>query len=130
VDSHLKENFPYRDLTYKIIGAAQEVHKELGPGFLESVYQNALVLEFTQQHIPFQQESEIDIFYKGVKLDKKFFADFICYDKIIVELKALNKLSGDHQAQVLNYLKAANFKLGLLLNFGESSLKVKRLIST
>jgi len=126
----LKENFPYRDLTYKIIGAAQEVHKELGPGFLESVYQNALVLEFTQQHIPFQQESEIDIFYKGVKLDKKFFADFICYDKIIVELKALNKLSGDHQAQVLNYLKAANFKLGLLLNFGESSLKVKRLIST
>ena len=118
----------YVNESYKIIGAAQEVHKELGPGFLEAVYQEALALELTSRSIPFKMEQDLDIMYKNTKLNKKYYADFICFDKIIVELKALRELTSDHKAQVLNYLKASDFKLGLLINFGEASLKVKRLV--
>lgn len=105
-----------------------EVHRELGPGFLEPVYQEALELEFERQGIPFEREKELKISYKGHILKKKYAADFICNDKIIVELKALSALSGGHEAQVLNYLKATGFKLGILINFGEESLKYKRLV--
>ena len=105
-----------------------EVHRELGPGFLEPVYQEALELEFERQGIPFEREKELKISYKGHILKKKYVADFICNDKIIVELKALSALSGEHVAQVLNYLKATGFKLGMLINFGEASLKFKRLV--
>lgn len=105
-----------------------EVHKELGPGFLEPVYQEALSWEFMLQKIPHKKEQFLTITYKGIELDKKYIADFVCYDKIIVELKALNKLTTEHEAQVLNYLKATGFKLGILVNFGSKSLEYKRLI--
>ena len=118
----------YEDESFKIIGACMEVHKELGSGFLEGVYQEALAVEFKKQNIPFEREKEINISYKGINLNKKYISDFICNDKILLKLKALRKLTLEHESQVLNYLKATGFKLGLLINFGESSLKVKRLI--
>ncbi len=118
----------YKEESYKIIGAAMEAHKELGPGFLESVYQEAFELELKKQKIPYEREVLLKIYYKGSKLKKRFSADFVCYDKIVVELKALGELSTDHEAQVLNYLKTTGLKLGLLLNFGTKSLQHKRLV--
>jgi GxxExxY protein len=118
----------YKEESYQIIGAAMEVHKELGAGFVEPVYQEVLELEFQRQQIPYVREQSLNIFYKEKKLRKHYFADFVCYNQIIVELKALSELSGDHQAQVLNYLKASQLKLGLLLNFGSRSLQYKRLV--
>ncbi|MBN1639312.1 MAG: GxxExxY protein [Ignavibacteriales bacterium] len=116
--------------TYKIIGACIEVHKELGCGFLEPVYQEALELEFVEQGLPFEREKLLEISYKGKTLTKEYKADFICFDKIIVELKALSKLTSDHEAQLLNYLKATGFELGLLINFGTQKLEHKRMILT
>jgi len=113
---------------YKIIGAAMEVHKELGPGFLEAVYQEALEIELQKQKIPYEREKLMNVFYKGIKLKKKYSADFVCYDKIIVEAKALSSLSSDHEAQILNYLKTTSLKLGLLINFGAKSLQHKRMV--
>ena len=118
----------YKEESYKIIGAAMEVHKELGAGFLESVYQEAFELELQKQNIPYEREALLNIYYKGTKLKKRFSADFVCYDKIVVELKALGDLSTDHEAQVLNYLQTSGFKLGLLMNFGSKSFEYKRLI--
>ncbi len=118
----------YQEESYKIIGAAMEVHKELGAGFLESVYQEAFELELQKQKIPYEREALLNIYYKGSKLKKRFSADFVCYNKIVVELKALGELSTDHEAQVLNYLKTSGNKLGLLLNFGSRSLQYKRLV--
>jgi GxxExxY protein len=118
----------YKDEAYQIIGAAMDVHKELGQGFLEGVYQDALEKEFNLQKIPYKREVSIVISYKNEPLPKKYIADFICYDKIIVELKALSELNSDHQAQVLNYLKASKLKLGILINFGIKSLEYKRII--
>ena len=105
-----------------------EVHRELGPGFLEAVYQEALAIEFKRKGIPFKQEVKLEITYKGQTLSKYYEADFVCYNKIILETKAINELTGGHESQVLNYLKATNFKLGLLVNFGADSLEYKRLI--
>ena len=118
----------YKEECYKIIGACMEVHKELGPGFLEPVYQEALSLEFYVQGIHFEKEKDIRIVYKGKTLDKWYKADFLCFDKIIVELKAISELSNDHIAQLLNYLKATKLRVGLLVNFGSPSLVYKRLI--
>ncbi len=118
----------YREECYKIIGACMNVHKELGPGFLEAVYQESLTLEFIVQGIPFEKEKEIHIYYKDKLLDKCYKADFLCFDKIIVELKALSELSNDHISQLLNYLKATKLRVGLLVNFGSPSLTYKRLI--
>ena len=118
----------YKEECYKIIGACMEVHKELGPGFLEPVYQEALSLEFYIQGIQFEKEKDIRIVYKGKTLDKWYKADFLCFDKIIVELKALSELSNDHISQLLNYLKATKLRVGLLVNFGSPSLVYKRLI--
>lgn len=118
----------YKDESYKIINACMEVHKELGPGFLEPVYQEALGLEFDKQNIPFDKEKELTIKYKNVILSKKYYADFVCFNKIIIELKALSALTNDHKAQILNYLKATGLNLGILVNFGETSLKYKRLV--
>ena len=118
----------YKDEAYQIIGAAMAVHKELGPGFLEAVYQEALALEFQSISLPFEREKSINISYKGRMLTKSYFADFICFDKIIVELKALSGLTPDHKAQVINYLKATGLKLGLLINFGASSLQYERIV--
>ena len=118
----------YKEESFKIIGACMEVHKELGCGFLEAVYQEALELEFVRSGIPFQREKVLKISYKGTELQKEYIADFICYDKIIVETKAVDALSPLHEAQVINYLKATGLKLGLLVNFGEESLQFERLI--
>ncbi len=104
------------------------MNRELGPGFLEAVYQEALAIEFGKQHIPFEQEKVLSIVYKDIELEKKYIADFICYDKIIVELKALSQLTSEHESQILNYLKATGYKLGILVNFGEKSLKYKRMV--
>ena len=114
--------------TYKIIGCAMEVHKELGCGFLEAVYQEALGREFLNQGIPFESQSVIEIFYKGQALDKKYQPDFVCYDQVIVEIKAISNLSGIEEAQLINYLKATGLKVGLLINFGSKSLEYKRLV--
>lgn len=118
----------YKEESYKIIGTCFEVHKYLGNGFLEAVYQEALAIEFQAQNIPYQREKILSIQYKNKILDKKYVADFVCFEKIILELKALSQLASEHESQVLNYLKSTGFKLGLLVNFGESSLTYKRLI--
>ena len=107
-----------KDEVYAIAGAAIEVHRELGPGFLESVYQEAMKLELSARSVPFEAEKPISIEYKGQRLSQNYFADFVCFEQIIVELKALSRLSGSEQAQVLNYLKATGFKVGVLINFG------------
>jgi GxxExxY protein len=104
------------------------VHNELGCGFLEPVYQEALLLEFTEQGIPFQKEKVLDIYYKQYKLDKKYVADFMCFGEVILELKAIDALQPIHIAQVLNYLKATGKKIGLLVNFGTTKLQYKRVI--
>ena len=113
--------------TGKIINACMEVHNELGSGFLEPVYQEALEKEFKLQNILYEREKLLPITYKGVKLEKEYYADFICYDKIIVELKAVSIIVKAHKAQLINYLKAANKEIGLLINFGTNSLKWERI---
>jgi GxxExxY protein len=114
--------------TYKIIGAALEVHKELGCGFLEAVYQEALGREFADQGIPFKSQSVIQIAYKGKPLNKTYQPDFVCFDEVIVEIKAISGLSGVEEAQLINYLKATGLKVGLLINFGSKSLEHKRFV--
>jgi len=114
--------------TYKIIGAAMEVHRELGCGFLEAVYQEALGREFGDQAIPFKSQPVIQIAYKGKPLDKTYQPDFVCYEEVIVEIKALSALSGNDEAQLINYLKATGLKVGLLINFGSKSLQHKRMV--
>ena len=113
--------------THAIIGAAMEVHTELGAGFLESVYQEVLAHEFLLRGIPFATEVELPIFYKGERIATSFRADFICFGDVVVELKALKTLSGVEESQLLNYLKATGIERGLLLNFGSPRLEVKRM---
>lgn len=116
------------DRTYQIIGAALEVHKHLGGGFLEVVYGDALEIEFQERGIPYQREKELQIYYKDRVLPHYYKADFICFDSIVVELKAVENLTVESQAQVLNYLAATGCKVGLLLNFGRRSLEKKRFV--
>ena len=120
--------YPFKEECYRIIGACMNVHNELGCGFLEPVYQEALSLEFTEQKIPFQKEKVLDVYYKKYLLDKKYVADFVGYGEIILELKAIDALHPVHLAQVLNYLKATNKRIGLLVNFGTTKLEYKRII--
>lgn len=112
--------------THAIIGAAMEVHRRLGCGFLEAVYQEALAIEFTENSAPFLREVELPISYRGQRLRTEYRADFICFEAVIVEVKALARLSGAEEAQVLNYLRATGKEVGLLLNFGRASLEYKR----
>ena len=113
---------------YQIIGAAMEVHKILGCGFLEAVYQEALELEFQIKKIPYEREKTLQIEYKGNILKKGYVADFVCFGKVIVELKALSNLCDDHYAQIINYLKATDNDVGVLINFGTISLQYKRVV--
>jgi len=117
----------YEKETYSIIGAAMEVHKILGCGFLEAIYQEALAIEFEKRKIPFIQEKKLEVEYKDHTLSKYYEADFVCYNKIIVETKAQKEISGIDEAQVINYLKATGFKIGLVINFGAERLESKRL---
>ena len=119
----------FKEEVYAIMGAAMDVHRELGSGFLESVYQEALELELSLREIPFESQKPIKIIYKTEPLKKVFIADLICYGKIIVELKAQDSLSGKEEAQVLNYLKATSIKVGVIINFGsQPKLEWKRLV--
>lgn len=119
----------YKEESYKIIGSCMKVHAKLGAGFLESVYQEALEKQFTKDGIPYEREKILKIQFDGETLKKTFKADFVCYEKIILELKAAIFIHRDNFLQTQNYLNATQFKLGLLVNFGESSLKYKRLIN-
>lgn len=115
--------------TYAIIVAAMEVHNQLGPGFLEAVYQDAMEIELKLRSIPVIREMGLPVMYKGNKLNCSYRADFICYGEIVVEIKALSRLTTVESAQVLNYLKAINYQRGLLLNFGSSRLEPERLVN-
>ena len=113
---------------YAIFGAAMEVHKILGCGFLEPVYQEALEIELRNRDIPFEAQKQLPIYYKDQQLEKTYVPDFISFGEIIIEIKALNRLSSTEESQLLNYIKAANFRLGLLINFGAESLQWKRMV--
>ncbi|MBU4305755.1 MAG: GxxExxY protein [Candidatus Omnitrophica bacterium] len=118
----------YHDLTEKVIGAAMEVHRILGNGFLEYVYQEALCYELKISKIPFELQKELDIWYKELLIPRKYTPDLIIEDKVILEIKATTGLTKNDEAQLLNYLKATKNRVGLLLNFGTESLEVKRRI--
>lgn len=119
----------YKEESYKVVGAAFKVYNALGHGFLEAVYQEALEIEFQRQGIPFEREKELKIQYDGVELKQTYKADFVCFGKIIVELKAVNVLVDAHRSQVYNYLHATGHKLGLLLNFGNTDeLEKERIV--
>lgn len=114
--------------THAIIGAAIEVHRQLGCGFLEAVYQEALALELTARTISYRREVELPVLYKGSRLSTHYRADFICFDAVIVEVKALARLSGVEEAQVINYLKVTGKEVGLIVNFGRESLEYRRFV--
>ena len=122
-------NYYMQDETYRLRGCLLEVHKNLGPGFLERVYQEALEQEFISSGVPYEREKQIQIRYKGKLLSQNYVADFLCYGKIIIELKAVSEITDIHKAQVINYLKAAGLDLALVVNFGELSLKVERIFN-
>ena len=118
----------FEEETYKIIGILFEVHKNLGKGFSEIVYKDALEFEFNAANIPFEREKEFSIEYKGIILPHKFYADFIVNEDIVLEVKAVKEFSGEHTAQVLNYMKLSESEIGLLVNFQNKSLQHKRLV--
>jgi GxxExxY protein len=118
----------YKDEFYKIIGFCMEVHKTLGRGFLEIVYKDALEFEFKKYSIPYEREKEYSITYKEIVLPHKYFADFVVYDKIILEIKAVNGIADEFIKQTLNYLSVSKNKLGIIANFGEDSLKFQRIV--
>jgi len=123
------EKLLYKEEAFAIIGAAMEVHSELGPGFLESVYEAAMIEECKLREIPIQEQVRMNVQYKGIPLSTNFIADIVAYGKIIVELKAIKKLSQIEDAQLLNYLKATGMRLGLLINFGSHGpLEWKRIV--
>jgi len=118
----------YSEESFKIIGLCMEVHTYLGHGFLEIVYKDALELEFKLANIPYMREKVYDVNYKGFILPHYFTADFVVFDKIILEVKSLKSLPQEHYSKTINYLKVSTLKLGLLINFGEVSLNYKRLV--
>jgi len=120
-------NLLHNELTREIIGAAMEVHTTLGSGFLESVYEEALAIEFDIRKVPYERQKGIDVVYKGL-VAKQFICDLLVGGKVLVEFKALKAISNVEEAQILNYMKATNIEVGLLINFGEQSLKYKRFI--
>ncbi|MFN3771901.1 GxxExxY protein [Cloacibacterium normanense] len=125
----MDEKIIFKEESYKIIGICMNIHSTLGNGFLEAVYCEVLEKEFIKNNIPYKREVKLDLFFNGEKLDKKYKADFICFDNIILEIKAVSFIHENFTKQTLNYLKATDKKLGLLINFGEKSLKYKRIIN-
>jgi GxxExxY protein len=125
---NLNDEFTFKQECYDIVGLCMLVHRELGCGFLEAVYQEALEIEFVKADIDHIRECQIEINYKGVLLDKKYYSDFLCHNEIIIELKTVKSLDDNHMAQIMNYMKATNKKIGLLVNFGSQSLEYKRVI--
>jgi GxxExxY protein len=115
--------------TYDLIGVALEVHKNLGCGFHETVYGDAFEEELKIRNIPYEREKELNVFYKDIRLSHHYFADFVCYGDIIVELKAIDRLTSVQESQVINYLKVTKFNVGLLFNFGYTSLEKKRIFN-
>ena len=118
----------YKEEAFKIIGICMEVHRELGLGFHEFIYQEALEIEFKLQGIPFVREQEYKVFYKGKQLSKTFKADFVVFDKIVLEIKAKSEIIEEHEIQTLNYLACSKLKLGIIANFGAKSFQQKRII--
>jgi len=125
-----KRQLIYKDEVYRIVGAAMNVSRELGCGFLEAVYQEALEMEFADCNMPFEPQKRINISYKNRMLKREYVADFLCYDKIIVEIKAIKSITGIEEAQLLNYLKATKLSLGLIINFGHPKMEWKRYANT
>ena len=125
----MEEKIIYKDESFKIIGICMNIHSIMGHGFLEAVYAEVLEKEFIKNNIPYQREVRLDLFFNGEKLDKKYKADFVCFGDIILEIKTVSFLHENFTRQTLNYLKATNKKLGLLINFGEKSLRYKRIIN-
>lgn len=121
------ENFPFKVETYKILGLCMEVHNNLGHGFLEIVYKDALEFEFKRNQIPYEREKEYPVNYKGILLSHRFFADFIVFQKIILEVKGVNGIHDEHVAQAINYLKVSKNEVALVVNFGEPKLTFKRI---
>ncbi len=121
----------FKDEVYAIIGAAIEVHKEMGSGFLEAVYEECMIIESKKNKVPHETQVELEIKYKDEKLYKKYVADYIGFGKIIVEFKCIQKLTNNEEAQIINYLKVTGYKVGLLINFGsKGKLEWKRYVLT
>jgi GxxExxY protein len=120
------EDFPLKSETYKILGLCMEVHNNLGHGFAEIVYKDALEIEFRNAKIPFHREKEYPVNYKGLILPHKFYADFIVFDKIVLEIKGVSSIHDEHIAQAINYLKVSKNQVALVVNFGESKLNFRR----
>ena len=122
-------NIVYKDESYAIIGAAMEVYNQLGSGFVEKVYQDALEIEFELRGIPYKREEHLPVFYKGRQIKHDFFVDFICYDKIVIECKAVSEILDIHKIQTLNYIKINNLKLGIIINFSNQSFEYRRIVN-
>jgi len=120
----------FKEESFKIIGACMKVHRSLGAGFLEAVYEEALEKEFQAQQIPFSRQVKLELYYDNQKLKKQYRADFVCYDAIILEIKAVSHIPDIFYAQLRNYLKCTKTELGMLINFGTSSLMYKRIINS
>jgi len=123
----VKDKLLYRDLSYQVIGAAMEVHKNLGSGFLEAVYEQALAYEFDLQGIRYKEQHPLPVDYKGIRVGD-YFADFVVEDKIVVEIKSISKLNSSHEAQAHHYLASTGLELAILINFGAQSLEYKRIV--
>ena len=119
----------YKEESFKIIGACMKVHSSLGSGFLEAVYEEAIEKEFDIQKIPYKKQVKLELYYNDQKLKKHYRADFVCYDNIVLEIKAVSQIPSAFFAQLKNYLKCTNMELGMLINFGTSSLTYKRIIN-
>ena len=122
------EKVIYKEESYQIIGRCMEVHSHLGAGFLEIVYKDALELEFQKANIPYEREKMYEVQYKGIILPHLFYADFVVYDKIILEVKGVSGIADEFIAQAVNYLKVSSNQLALLVNFGEPKLNYKRIV--
>lgn len=124
------EDYLHKEETFKIIGILFEVHKNLGKGFSEIVYKDAIEFEFNENKIPFEREKEFSVNYKKTTLKHKFYADFVVYDKVILEVKTVECLNNSHYNQCLNYLRVSNNEIALLVNFNSISLEYKRIVRT